>query len=60
MSKNNKRTINVRTHNTFDIYNCNGNDKEEKRNEEFAAEFDDEEQDKNVMTSKNQQTHKNK
>lgn len=60
MSKNNKRTINVRTHNSFDIYNCNSNDNEEKRNEEFAADYEDELQDKNIMTSKNQQTYKNK
>ncbi|MEK5038559.1 hypothetical protein [Sporosarcina sp. FSL K6-3457] len=42
MSKNNKKTMNERTHNGSEIYkyNKNSNSNNNNLNEEFAAEFD--------------------
>ncbi|MFS0576270.1 hypothetical protein AB1K83_11590 [Sporosarcina sp. 179-K 3D1 HS] len=46
MNKNNKKTMNERTHNSFDVYkdnrnsNSNTNDKGENRNVELAEDFD--------------------
>ena len=46
MNKNNKKTMNERTHNSFDVYkegqntNSNTNNKNENRTEEFAEDFD--------------------
>lgn len=55
MSKNSKKTINVRTHNPFEIYNHPNNHKEE-----FATDLDS--KPKNIVTNKNknQQSNKNK
>ncbi|MCG7345962.1 hypothetical protein MHZ92_17760 [Sporosarcina sp. ACRSL] len=45
MNKNNKKTMNERTHNSFDVYkegqntNSNTNNPGENRTEEFAQEF---------------------
>lgn len=57
MSKNNKKTLNVRTHNSFGIYKS-PNDP----NEEFAAEFNSKSRPKDIATNKNnnQQSDKNK
>ena len=48
MSKNNKKTMNIRTHNPFDLYqskdlddtNSNNNNPNDNLNEELSAEFD--------------------
>jgi gas vesicle protein len=46
MNKNNKKTMNERTHNSFDTYkeahntNSNTNDPGENRTQEFAKDFD--------------------
>lgn len=46
MNKNNKKTMNERTHNSFDIYkeaqntNSNTNDRGENRSEEFGQDFE--------------------
>ncbi len=55
MSKNNKKTLNERTHNSFGIYKNPNNHKEE-----FAADFDS--KPKNIVNNKNknQQSNKNK
>lgn len=58
MNKNNKKTMNERTHNSFDIYknnknsNSNNNNPNENLNEEFAADF--------VTPAKNKGTNKRK
>jgi hypothetical protein len=45
VNKNNKKTMNERTHNSFDVYkegqntNSNTNNKNENRTEEFAQEL---------------------
>ena len=55
MSKNNKKTLNERTHNSLGIYENPNNHKEE-----FAADFDS--KPKNIVNNKNknQQPNKNK
>jgi len=46
VNKNNKKTMNERTHNSFDTYkeahntNSNTNDPGENRTQEFAVDFD--------------------
>ena len=47
MDKNNKKTMNERTHNSLDLY------KHDKNNEEFAAEFDSKEKTYNNVPNKN-------
>jgi hypothetical protein len=50
-NKNNKKTINERTHNSFEVYknnlNSNSNNQKNQSNEEFSVEFDAESKDKN-------------
>ena len=62
MSKNNKKTMNERTHNGSEIYknNKNSNSNNNNLNEEFATEFDV--KSNNNVTSQNnkQQPNKNK
>ncbi|MCG3089748.1 hypothetical protein [Sporosarcina cyprini] len=47
MNKNNKKTMNERTHNSFDVYkeaqntNSNTNDRNENRTAEFGADFNE-------------------
>ncbi|WP_019412688.1 hypothetical protein [Paenisporosarcina sp. TG20] len=56
MSKNNKKTLNERTHNSFGIYKSPN-----EPNEEFAAEFNSKSKPKNVVTKNtDQQSNKNK
>ena len=55
MSKNNKKTMNIRTHNPFDLYqstnlddtNSNNNNPNDNINEELSAEFDSKVKNKN-------------
>lgn len=68
MSKNNKATINTRTHNPFDVYqstdhnisNSNNNNPNDNINEEFGPEFDSKAKNKNnsINHNKTQQTNK--
>ncbi|MGB2992627.1 MAG: hypothetical protein WBB47_08345 [Paenisporosarcina sp.] len=53
MSKNSKKTINVRTHNPFEIYNHPNNHKEE-----FAGDLDS--KPKDIVTNKNKNQQSNK
>ena len=50
-NKNNKKTMNERTHNSFEIYkqnkNSNSNNQRPEPNGEFAADFDTEVRDTN-------------
>ncbi|WP_210469854.1 hypothetical protein [Sporosarcina sp. 6E9] len=50
-NKNNKKTMNERTHNSFEVYknnlNSNSNNQKNESNEEFSADFDSESRDKN-------------
>lgn len=61
MSKNNKKTMNERTHNGSEIYknNKNSNSNNNNLNEEFAAEFDSSKAKDNV-TNNNLQSNKNR
>ncbi len=53
LNKNNKKTLNVRTHNSFETYknnensNSNTNNQNENRSEEIAVDFDFGKQPKN-------------
>ena len=60
MSKNNKKTMNERTHNGFDLYkkNRNSNSNNNNLSEEFATEFDAKAN--NNVTSQNNQQQPNK
>lgn len=57
MSKNNKKTLNVRNHNGNGIYKSPNNP-----NEEFATDFNSIPKQKNIINNKsfNQQSNKNK
>ncbi|MGM9966569.1 MULTISPECIES: hypothetical protein [unclassified Rummeliibacillus] len=69
-NKNNKRTMNVRTHNPFDLYkstdkddtNSNNNNPKDNLHEEFAAEWDSKAKNKNNKTNhdKTQQSNRKK
>ena len=48
MSKNNKKTINERTHNSFGIYKSPN-----EPNEEFAADFNSKSKPKNIVNKEN-------
>lgn len=48
MSKNNKKTINERTHNSFGIYKSPN-----EPNEEFAADFNSKSKPKNIVNKGN-------
>lgn len=58
-NKNNKKTMNERTHNPFDTYqnkdkdasNSNNNNPFDNRNEEFSTEFDAKARNKNNKTN---------
>ena len=58
MSKNNKKTMNERTHNSFELYknnqnsNSNNNDPKNILKGEFAADFDPKEKNKNQQSNK--------
>ncbi|WP_166462479.1 hypothetical protein [Psychrobacillus vulpis] len=54
MSKNNKKTMNVRTHNSLDLYK----DPTDNPDEEFAADFDT--RDNSIVTNKNKKQQSNK
>ncbi|MET0786617.1 MAG: hypothetical protein ABWX61_01450 [Paenisporosarcina sp.] len=57
MSKNNKKTLNERTHDSLGIYKSPNNP-----NEEFASDFNSKPKQKNIVNnlSFNQQSNKNK
>ena len=58
MNKNNKKTMNERTHNSFETYknnqnsNSNNNDPKNILEGEFAADFDAKEKNKNQQPNK--------
>lgn len=56
MSKNNKKTINERTHNSFELYK----DPQQNPDEEFAADFDYKVRDMVTDKNKKQANKKNK
>lgn len=59
MNKNNKKTMNERTHNGLDLYkknkntNSNNSDPNNHLNEEFAVEFDTRESNNKQQTKRN-------
>ena len=55
MSKNNKKTINERTHNSFELYK----DPQQNPDEEFAADFDYKVRDMVTDKTKKQGNNKN-
>lgn len=62
MSKNNKKTMNERTHNSFELYknNKNSNSNNDNLNQEFATEFGSTENINATNKNKNQESLKNK
>ncbi|MFF2753088.1 hypothetical protein ACFVR1_04940 [Psychrobacillus sp. NPDC058041] len=62
MSKNNKKTMNERTHNSFEIYkkNENSNSNNDNTSQEFAEEFGSTAHINATNKNKNKQSLKNK
>ena len=52
MSKNNKKTMNERTHNSYEIYKNNMNSNSNNQNEEISMEFDQTTKDRNQQNQR--------